>query len=109
MPPTALHADEDDRTRRVAYDGPSGIAATFSPDIVILDIAMPDMSGYEVARALRTRVAESGVGCRHRLGRQDRGTPARERASIITWSSPCTNPVLHRSLADVSKDRPATR
>ena len=40
---------------RAMYDGPSGIAAMqdFAPDVVMLDIGMPKMSGYEVARALR--------------------------------------------------------
>jgi PAS domain S-box-containing protein len=40
---------------RAAYDGPSGIAMAqeFSPDAVLLDIGMPVMSGYDVARALR--------------------------------------------------------
>jgi CheY-like chemotaxis protein len=32
-------------------------AAAFDPDIVILDIGLPDISGYEVARALRARAA----------------------------------------------------
>jgi CheY-like chemotaxis protein len=37
------------------YDGLAAIAAarTFNPDLVLLDIGMPGMSGYEVARALR--------------------------------------------------------
>jgi len=35
-------------------------ARTFLPDIVILDIGLPDLSGYDVARALRQRYG-SGV------------------------------------------------
>ncbi|WP_426077398.1 ATP-binding protein [Janthinobacterium sp. PSPC3-1] len=37
------------------YDGPSGItlAAAFAPDVVLLDIGLPQMNGYEVARHLR--------------------------------------------------------
>jgi CheY-like chemotaxis protein len=36
------------------YDGVAAVAAakTFQPEVVLLDIGMPEMSGYEVARAL---------------------------------------------------------
>jgi signal transduction histidine kinase/ActR/RegA family two-component response regulator len=39
----------------VAYDGPGalGLARTFRPDVVLLDIGLPGMSGYEVAERLR--------------------------------------------------------
>lgn len=33
------------------------IAETFQPDIAVLDIGLPDISGYEVARELRRRFA----------------------------------------------------
>jgi len=38
-----------------AYDGPSAIEAvrTFGPEIVLLDIGLPGMSGYEVAKHLQ--------------------------------------------------------
>jgi len=40
---------------RVAYDGLEAleIAREFGPDIVLLDIGMPRLSGYDVARRLR--------------------------------------------------------
>ncbi|MEA2600669.1 MAG: hypothetical protein QOF89_1661 [Acidobacteriota bacterium] len=40
---------------RTAYDGPSTLAlvAEYRPDIVLLDIGLPGMSGYEVAKRLR--------------------------------------------------------
>ena len=39
----------------VAYDGQQGIktASGFAPDVIFLDIGMPGMNGYEVARVLR--------------------------------------------------------
>ena len=39
---------------RAVYDGPSALrlAESFKPELVFLDIAMPEMSGYQVARAL---------------------------------------------------------
>src|SRR5439155_26592871 len=39
----------------IAYDGHSALraAGAFQPDFVLLDIGLPGMNGYEVARALR--------------------------------------------------------
>ena len=54
-----------------AYDGPSGIemAQTIDPDIVVIDLGLPGVDGYEVARQLRASrrkdvglIALSGYG-----------------------------------------------
>ena len=72
-PPTALaealvdlgHAVE------VAHDGPQALASseTFSPDVALLDIGLPVMDGYELARRIRARAAAVGdpAGRDHRL------------------------------------------
>src|SRR5215470_8946939 len=40
---------------RVAYDGPTALrqAVDFGPELILLDIGMPVMDGYEVCRQLR--------------------------------------------------------
>ncbi|HEV3445035.1 MAG TPA: ATP-binding protein [Gemmataceae bacterium] len=42
---------------KVAHDGPSALAAAraFHPEIILLDIGLPGMNGYDVARALRAQ------------------------------------------------------
>jgi CheY-like chemotaxis protein len=48
---TRLHGQDV----RVAHDGPSALAEAeaFRPEIILLDIGLPGMDGYEVARRLR--------------------------------------------------------
>jgi signal transduction histidine kinase/CheY-like chemotaxis protein len=48
---------------RVAYEGHAALSLleSFNPDAVILDIGLPGMDGYELARAVRTRRGDAVV------------------------------------------------
>jgi two-component system, sensor histidine kinase len=48
---------------RVMYDGAAAIATAseFRPEVVLLDIGLPGIDGYQVARALRAEPATSGA------------------------------------------------
>lgn len=48
---------------RTAYTGPTGleVAAAYLPQVVVLDIGLPEIDGYEVARRLRRIPRLEGV------------------------------------------------
>jgi CheY-like chemotaxis protein len=56
---TELLADEGYQVRGV-YKGRDAVNAMrdFEPEVVLIDLAMPDMSGWEVARQIRSRHGE---------------------------------------------------
>jgi len=89
---------------RVAYDGEEALAAEldFRPAVVLLDIGMPKLSGYEVARRIRDArgpevliVAITGWG-------QDED---RQRSREAGFDHHFTKPVDYAALLEVI-DRP---
>jgi CheY-like chemotaxis protein len=52
---------------RVADDGPKALSlsANFHPDVVVLDLAMPEMDGYEVAKRLQQHEPQKPVLIAH--------------------------------------------
>jgi DNA-binding response OmpR family regulator len=59
----ALLLGFDGHDVRVAYTGRQAleVAHEFLPDVAILDLGLPDLSGYDVARQLRREPALAGV------------------------------------------------
>lgn len=85
----------------VANSGRAGlqIAQAFHPDIVFLDIGMPEMSGYEVAVALRQLPTLQNVYIAAVTGWNDAGT----RARVISagFDLHLTKPAAVESILDV--------
>jgi signal transduction histidine kinase/ActR/RegA family two-component response regulator len=78
---------------RVAHGGRAAlaIAQTFRPDVALLDIGMPDLSGYEVAKELRRLSWGAGI-CLVALtgwGRDD----DRQRAMVAGFDRHLTKPI----------------
>jgi CheY-like chemotaxis protein len=48
---------------RTAYSGPEAlkVCTTFRPQVILLDIGMPEMNGHEVARRLRKDPESAGI------------------------------------------------
>jgi CheY-like chemotaxis protein len=88
---------------RTAGDGPDALreAESFCPDVVLLDIGLPGMDGYEVARRLRTLpaarnaliVAVSGYG----------QAEDRERSRAAGFDDHLLKPVSPNRLLDLVK------
>jgi signal transduction histidine kinase/ActR/RegA family two-component response regulator len=96
-------------TVRAAYSGAEGTtaAAEFRPDLIFLDLGMPQLDGYETARRIRalpegraaTLVALTGWGPDQIRER------AREAGFDAELTKPATLPALRRLLADASPAR----
>lgn len=86
---------------RVAYDGPSAVslAQTFRPDVAIIDIDMPGMDGYAVARALRGESWATGLMLLAVTGWGQEGD--RNRAASAGFDSHLTKPVDPEMLASM--------
>jgi DNA-binding NarL/FixJ family response regulator len=58
-----LRATEDIEVTGIAYDGASGIAMIRAewPDVVLLDLRLPDMHGIDVARQIRSQLPGIGI------------------------------------------------
>jgi len=82
---------------KIAHDGPSAleVAATFAPEVAILDIGLPVMDGYELARRLRQQLG-SAV---HLIALTGYGQASdRDRARAAGFDVHLVKPVDHAAL-----------
>jgi CheY-like chemotaxis protein len=85
---------------RVAYDGEEAleVECDFHPDVILLDIGMPKLSGYEVARRVReTRGPGVLIVAITGWGQED----DRRRAQEAGFDHHFTKPVDYQALLDV--------
>ncbi len=98
----AVHLRErEQHVVRVARSGRAGLIAAddFEPEVVLLDIGLPDIDGYEVARQLRQRerlrevplIALTGFG----------GEADRLRAEHVGFKAYLVKPVPYATLSEV--------
>ena len=88
MAKTVLIVDDEDRFRRLARrllesagyavvgeapDGDSALRAarTLDPDVVLLDVHLPDCTGFELAPKLKAELPEADIVMTSTLGRAD--------------------------------------
>ncbi len=96
-----LLLEDEGHDVQIAGDGPGALesAATFSPEVVLLDIGLPGMDGYEVARALR-----SVPGCERALIIAVSGygqAEDRERSRIAGFDQHLLKPVAPERLLEI--------
>jgi CheY-like chemotaxis protein len=93
---------------RTAHDGRSALqeAGSYQPDMILLDIGLPGLSGYEVARRLRDQPALGSVILIALTGYGDEET--RRRAKLAGFDHHLHKPVdldvLRRLLATVTQE-----
>jgi PAS domain S-box-containing protein len=101
-----------DNEVRVANDGTSAVRQVqdFRPDIVLLDIGLPDISGYEVARRVRTLqgVRQPVLVALTGWGQQQDKEAAAQAGFDHHWTKP-VDPMRLNSLDSLRGPRPVRR
>jgi CheY-like chemotaxis protein len=92
---------------RVAHDGASAVSAAteFAPDVIFLDIGLPVMNGYAVARALRElpQFGHVHVAALTGWGQDEDQRRAREAGCDSHFTKPLSPATLEEFLAQISK------
>lgn len=99
-----LHASGHSQTR-VAYSGHAAlaIAAEFQPDVVLLEINLLDISGYDVAQSLRQQAQNRGL--RLIALTSSREHPGRELARVAGFERYLLKPVSALEMSELVRTR----
>jgi CheY-like chemotaxis protein len=88
---------------RIAHDGPTALALadSYRPDVVLLDLGLPGMDGFEVAQRIRNnpRLARTLLVFLSGYGREKDARLAREAGCDLHLLKPVDPEVLERLLA----------
>jgi CheY-like chemotaxis protein len=94
---------------RLAHDGPSAlqISTEFLPDVALIDVGLPGMSGYEVARRIREQpelrhivlIAQTG------WGREEDREESRAAGFDHHLPKPIDHQLLEKILAEPTVER----
>lgn len=101
----ALLLDLMGHTTQVAYDGPGALelACAYRADLIILDIGLPGMSGYDVARKLRPTVKPGArLVALTGYGTEESRRRSREAGFDAHYVKPITSETLEYLLSTVS-------
>jgi two-component system CheB/CheR fusion protein len=95
----------------IAHDGPAAVQAAdrFRPDVILLDIGLPGLDGYEVARQVRRLIGKQPVIiCISGYGRDEDRRRSREAGCDYHFVKPADPDQLERLLRAIEAGtRPA--
>jgi PAS domain S-box-containing protein len=96
---------------RAVYDGPTALAITRSeaPDVMFVDIGMPGMTGYDVARQvrLRTDLSQVRLVALTGYGRDEDRTRALEAGFDLHLTKPVSDATMRNILSEFAPAGPA--
>ena len=92
---------------RVAHDGASAISAftAFGPDVILLDIGLPGMNGYAVARAVRAfpQFNQVHIAAVTGWGQEEDRRKAREAGCDSHFTKPLSPSILNELLEKIAE------
>ncbi|MCP3998077.1 MAG: response regulator [bacterium] len=77
------------------------VSASFVPDLVLLDIGLPDMTGWDVLAALRESPVNSDVKVMILSGYEDLHTQSKQRGADGAIVKPFRNDELRKAAVDL--------